>query len=1372
VDERVSTRKMVSVLRSGADEVVANRVGALLERAGLAWSADRVTDGSRLLVLLSPALVASQRCAGELAAMLSGDYLNAAGRVSVIRVAAVEPSPLFAALGYWDAVPVLDDDEMLGRLVVAAAYDGIRALPPALRAYRRPPAPLMNPAEVREVPNFLGRSDDLISLETTLHQTDIVAICGLGGMGKTTLARQYAWQQRDQYSVIWWLSAESESSIVDGLLALGATFIPGHDKRTDRLAAAQQVTASMLSGLAKPALLVFDGLEDERLLDPWLPIKGKVIITSRNAVWRSNIATVSLLPLSVADAELVLQHTTRRRDLTGPVVKEIAQLLDGLPLALVHAALYLNDVNTVSAQDFVHRFTAMLAEVPRGAEYPRAVFVVMRELIAKAEAQAPGAAAMVCLAGFLAPTPIPALLFRGPPDVYFDVLRPPASVSGIVPLDLRSTVAEPERVVRALESLNRYSLVTYAYETDSFDVHRLLQAAARDMVAETAPAWIRGAVEIVEAAFPSGEFDTWRLCADLLPHVRSVLVSSQRGEDTPATARLAHRCGTYLMQRAAYGEAEPLLRRALAENRARYGVNSLAVLHNLTSLAALLAETNRTGEAEPLVEDALAIGTRHYGADSPQITHILDVLAQTLYFKNQLREALEVYRRELAIDTAHHGAQHPAVAADLRRIAEILAETGDAEEAEQLFSRSLEIERFRHGENDPRTAGALHGLAHLLAVSKRFREAEAIYRELIPLLENAIGPEHPDLAAVLCDFAHMLVDTSRTEEAKPLLERAMLMYETTYGADHPYVAVTLTNAGRLAVAEGRFEDAEAAFRRALEIDESSFGPSHTEVAVDLTLYGNLLIDLGRYDEAEGLLRRAREISDTAYGPNNPDVSDTLNALGRLLLRSRRFAEADPLIRRAIRIDEAGGTAGRHRLARDLDALGELLASTGRAVEAEPHLLRALELTEEMYGTEDPKLAPILVNLATAYEKTHRSSEADAARSRARVLARNTVPDIVPRPADAERRAVAEWPRAAEPPVVPALRPAPPDIKVTIKPGDGGTLHWSFTTPHLPRALLREETPIIASIGTRSQVMSERIVSNFRAKPFGALDYLLGTGKSIAEHVPAYFWALIETLVMKCGVERPSVLLVTGEPNVPWELAVMPKRLDDAAPPFLGAQLDVGRWVLPSETFSAGEPPERSAFTSFAAVVADYRESDAAVLYFAEEEANALVAKYRAAKLSVSSFHQTKSALCSDFGILHFALHGQYDVRDEAGAIRLPDGQRIGAELVRGFEMQPNKFVFLNACEIGQGHEDLGSYSGMGPAFLKQGACAVVAPLWSVTDKGAHGVAERFYERVFAGMSPAEALRHERAQAHSSKSVDSLSYLYFGHPLLRIELSTP
>lgn len=1366
----MSLRDTISVLRSGTDEAIANRVGALLERAGLAWSADRAADGSRVVVLLSPALVASQRCSGELAATLSGDYLNAAGRVSVIRVSEVEPSPLFAALGYWDAVPVLDDDEMLGRLVVAAAYEGRRALPPALRPYRRPPAPLMNATEIREVPNFLGRSDDLVSLETTLHQTDIVAICGLGGMGKTTLARQYAWQQRDQYSVTWWLSAESESSILDGLLALGATFIPGHDKRTDRLAAAQQVTTSILSGLAKPALLVFDGLEDERLLDPWLPTKGKVIITSRNAVWRSEIATVSLLPLSVADAELVLQHATWRRDLTGPVVKQIAQLLDGLPLALVHAAMYLNDVNTVSAQDFVHRFTAMLADVPRGAEYPRAVFVVMRELIAKAEAQAPGAAAILCLAGFLAPTPIPAQLFRGPADVYSDELRPPATVSGNAPLDLGSTVVAPERVDRALECLNRYSLVTYASETDSFDVHRLLQAAARDMVADAAPAWIRAAVEIVDAAFPSGEFGTWRSCADLLPHAHTVLGASRRGEDTPATARLAHRCGTYLVQRAAYGEAEPLLRRALAENRARYGPDSLAVVRDLTSLASLFAETNRTGEAEPLVEEALAIGTREYGADSPEITHILDVLAQTLYLKNRLREALEVYRRELKIDIAHHGAQDPTVAADLRRIAEILAETGDVEEAERLFSSSLEIERFRHGENDPRTAGALHGLAHLLAVSKHFPEAEAIYRELIPLLEDTLGSDHPDLAAALCDFAHMLIETNRTDEAKPLLGRAMTMYETTYGPDHPYVAVALTNSGRLALAEGRFADAEAAFRRALNIDEASYGASHREVAVDLTLYGNLLIDLGRYDEAEQLLRRARDITDSAYGPKNPDVSDTLNALGRLLLRSHRFAEADPLIRRAIRIDEAGGTAGRHRLARDLDALGELLASTGRAVEAEAHLLRALEITEDIYGRDDPKLAPILVNLAAAYDKTHRRSEADEARSRARALARTAVPEIYPRSAGTGRRPAEQWAEAVEPPAAPTPPPAPPDIKVTIKPGDGGTLHWTFTTRHLPRALLREETPIVTSIGTRSRVMSERIVSNFRAKQVGALDYLHGIGNIIADHVPAYFWALIEMLVTKCGVERPSVLLVTGEPNVPWELAVMPKPIERDAPPFLGAQLDIGRWLLPSDTFSAGDPPERSAFTSFAALIADYRDSDAAVLYFAEAEANTLVEKYRAAKLSANSFGDTKSALCSDFEILHFALHGQYDVEDEAGAIRLPNGQWVGTEHVRGFEMPPNKFVFLNACEIGQGHEDLGSYSGMGPAFLRKRACAVVAPLWSVTDKGAHGVAERFYERLFAGMSPAEALRHERAQARSSKSVDALSYLYFGHPLLRIEFN--
>ena len=126
-------------------------------------------------------------------------------------------------------------------------------------------------------------------------------------------------------------------------------------------------------------------------------------------------------------------------------------------------------------------------------------------------------------------------------------------------------------------------------------------------------------------------------------------------------------------------------------------------------------------------------------------------------------------------------------------------------------------------------------------------------------------------------------------------------------------------------------------------------------------------------------------------------------------------------------------------------------------------------------------------------------------------------------------------------------------------------------------------------------------------------------------------------------------------------------------------------------------------------------------------------------------------------------------------ILLADGTFLDENTVMGLEPLPGTpLVFLNACQVGSGHQVLGDYAGMAAAFLYAGAAAVIAPLWSIDDAAAKDIGLRFYERVFAGASPAEALRLDRASFLTSPETASstfLAYQYYGHPSLKVERST-
>jgi CHAT domain-containing protein len=139
-------------------------------------------------------------------------------------------------------------------------------------------------------------------------------------------------------------------------------------------------------------------------------------------------------------------------------------------------------------------------------------------------------------------------------------------------------------------------------------------------------------------------------------------------------------------------------------------------------------------------------------------------------------------------------------------------------------------------------------------------------------------------------------------------------------------------------------------------------------------------------------------------------------------------------------------------------------------------------------------------------------------------------------------------------------------------------------------------------------------------------------------------------------------------------------------------------------------------------------------------------------------------------VLHFAVHGNYDTQGNQDGLVLTDRRVLDPTVVRGLPMAGRPFVFLNACQVGTGQEILGDYGGMAMAFIRAGACGVVAPLWSINDKVAADLALAFYDKVREGESPAAVLREARG-AHGAEpkttSGTHFAYQFFGHPGMKL-----
>jgi len=650
---------------------------------------------------------------------------------------------------------------------------------------------------------FTGRQEELGALAggETAAITQSTAITGLGGIGKTRLAVEYAWRSGHRYTAIWFVGADSPESLRRNLAALAG---PTRLSLPERKAQDQEETVgAVLRWLREHSgwLLILDSVDIPEAAAAVLEIlpslsAGRVLITSRLTTWPANVRKQSLDTLSHEEAvRFLLDRTDGGREPAPDDPERAADLakrVDGLPLALEQAAAYIVR-HRLRFADYLRTWEEARQEVLRWfdlrvMQYPTSVAVTWQQTFQQLELMA---ATILRLAAFLAPDPIPVgFLEQGAEHIE----------KAMALLRQETGKGSHEKTIReAVEDLAEYSMIS-RQDGGTVTVHRMVQEAVRNKVPEEhLRAWIEGALWVVNdaAVGDPGDVRTWPLWDRLRPHAAEIVATADKAGISVPTGRLMNELGQHLKAKALYSEAEPLIRRALAIEEATRGNEHPDVAIRLNNLALLLQDTNRLEEAEPLMRRALAIDEASFGKDHPNVARDLNNLAQLLQDTNRLREAEPLMRRALAIDEVSFGSDHPSVAIRLNNLAQLLKATKRLGKAEPLMRRALAIDEASLGNEHPDIAIDLNNLAQLLQATNRLGEAEPLMRRALAIDETSFGKEHPNVARDLNNLALLLKATNRPGEAEPLMRRAVAILGTSLGPDHPHTQIGERNLMRL-----------------------------------------------------------------------------------------------------------------------------------------------------------------------------------------------------------------------------------------------------------------------------------------------------------------------------------------------------------------------------------------------------------------------------------------------------------------------------------------------------------------------------------------------------------------------------------------------
>jgi len=851
-------------------------------------------------------------------------------RIVILRCEDVPLRGLFAASVYQDLVGV-DDPEERRRRIIAAAEGASQAIKPVPRPFAGVPPRLES---------FTGRGNDLDRLDEILiggkpaavtqasgrSQIRRAAVQGLGGVGKTSLATEYAHRYRDLYAGVWWAPAETRAGLVTSLAALAVELGVAQADDAD-LGAAAKAGLRRLAEQRAMWLLVYDNVTAPDEIGDLLPASGaRVLITSRFADWGGWAEEVALDVLQPQDAIALLQGRSGRSD--EPGARMLAEALGHLPLALDHAAAFCRRTNTGFA-DYAAKAGSLIAMAPRGAAYPRSVGATFDLALEEALAQSPAVAPVMAYLAACAPERIPSALADGAAD------------------------DEGERLT-AMLALTELSLVRH----DPFDdgapaltVHRLVQAVARKRLAgEVVRDRLARKLATIYPEDGYGNPAGWEACARLLPHLVG-LCASDDGATLPGASDLLVRAGDYLHARGRYAQALPLFERAVTVAERSFGPDHAETAAALGPLALLLRHQGELARAEPLYERALAISERTIGPDDPRTGTIVNNLAMLRYQKGDRVGSLPFFRRALDIYEKGLGSDHPAVLTVLNNLGTVLARMDDLEGARPFLTRALEIRERTLGPDHPDTAMSLHGLASLLVDIGDAQAGLPLAERALAINEKVLGAEHPGTATSLNDTALIHQKLGDLPAARAMFERSLAISEKALGADHPDLAATYNNFGILLQQEGDLDAAERQHEAALAMRERKFGGEHPTVAESLNNIGVLRRLKGDLPGSRSLHERSLAIRERTLGPHHSDTADTLGNLALSLQAIGDTAAARPLHDRALAIVRKAFGAEHAETAECLANLASWHAAAGSLAEAREHQRQALAIFEKRLGGE-------------------------------------------------------------------------------------------------------------------------------------------------------------------------------------------------------------------------------------------------------------------------------------------------------------------------------------------------------------------------------------------------------------------------------------
>ena len=810
-------------------------------------------------------------------------------------------------------VDLIRMDEAATAAVLLRALGRGEADLPQQRPRDRPRFPGIRPAiwnvKLRN-PAFTGRSEILDTLRDQLRDSNATVVLptpttlyGLGGVGKTQVALEYAHRFMADYDLVWWIEAEQSDQVMLSLAELaGRLKLRVGDSVAEAAEAARE--ALRQGNGTDRWLLIFDNADIPAEISRFLPDgPGHVLITSRNQAWTGQVGP---LAVDVFTRNESVEHLMRRQTgLARADADLVAEAVGDLPLAVEIAAAWLETTGTpVSAyiaelqEEAVKALTTTQDET---SDYPQKFSATWNVSIARLRDQSPAANRLLQLCAYFSADPIST-----------DLIYNEQMVKSLVGFD--QDLQERVMLGRVIQAITRYGLARVDSNSRTFQVHRMVQAVIRsELTADQREQAMHEVHQIIASVRPTNsdvdDWASWPEFEKIWPHLGPSLAQDC---DEPEVRQLLVDRVRYLWKRGELEAAESLGHRLDEAWTAKLGTDDRQTLVLRFQLANVIRSLGRFEASLALDQSTLGRQQELFGADHLYSLMTAGSLGADLRALGRFQEALDLDMKTYRKIREIFGEEHPRTLLMANNLALDHRFTGDYEEARRLdqetFEKRESVLTPQHQDTlaskaalaeDLRALGDYKGSVQLLeefqseytavpvtdlpklryaksyavALRRAGRQAEArkLTKETYDRYVKRYGETAPDTLACALNLAADYSADGDKDAAREAASEVHQGYRESLGDTHPYTLACANNVGIYLRDSGMLAEATALGESTLASMREVLGPDHPFTLSVMVNLSNCYGDNGQLDLAESLGRTALKGLVDRYGPKHPDV---------------------------------------------------------------------------------------------------------------------------------------------------------------------------------------------------------------------------------------------------------------------------------------------------------------------------------------------------------------------------------------------------------------------------------------------------------------------------------------------------------------------